>query len=592
MPRTTDSSAFALIPEQWCEDPFSQLSRLQDEIARQRDFPNADSAAFMLSALDALERLASGTTTSDYVFSLTSIGRFFYLNGDPEHAVRATSLAVAAAASSGDRYLEARARMAHGTNLRDANELFASLNELSDALELAQAEGDTELVSKILNNLGNWHSHVGLCSEARKIFERIADEFLKVGDRVSAWMALDNAASAALRLGDIKRGLALADRASEVWTDEAHTTQELLWVVQGMSTYYRLLIEAGRTEEAALCAHIAEVVAIRSMSARAESLARMACAVADYSTGRSGYEAIEVALERARQCSPHELGDSLEQAIRAYERADELEKALTLQEELLRVSKARKFESMRRAFGRPSPDETQATAKLAELEAAVDRKVSDLVSTAVTQALRSGHDHARIFRVGRLAELFTISKGWQARHVSTIKLAAKLIDVGTMVIPDSLLRRHLNLSDGERGIFEEHAKFGAEVLSRSRLSMLEACIPIVRFHHERWDGSGPEGLRGQDIPIEARIVALCDAFDELTHSQSCRRAASVPSALRTIGEDAGAKFDPELSGQFAEWVRQEFWKVDDFESHLSAEALDNGFVRTQERIRHFVNAVK
>lgn len=583
-----NASLPAAIPIDWADDPTRQLQTLRAEVLRQLNFPAAEVGAFMLKALDALQRLAPARAAPEHVLVLIEIGRFFFVNGNPEQSVRASGMAVAAAVISGDRILESRARMAHGTSLRDVNDLYSSLNELSDALEIAQTEGDAVLEAKILNNLGNWYHHVGLCTDARYIFERIADDFLNLGDRISAWMALDNAALAALKLGDIQRGLALADRASEVWTEQAHTTQEMLWVVQGMSTYCLLLIEADRTEEAALCARTAQIVALASKSARAMLLARMVVAVANYLNGKCGAEEIEFVLEEARRDSSHELGGMFEKAIRAYERADELDKALALQEELLILSKAREFESTRRALGRTSPDETHATAKLAQLGAGIDRKVNDLLSTAVTQALRSGHDHARIFRVGRLAELFAISEAWQPRQVSTLKLAAQLIDIGTMVVPDNLLRRPLDLSDGERGIFEEHAKFGAEVLSRSRLSLLEACVPIVRFHHERWDGSGPAGLAGQDIPIEARVVALCDAFDELTHSQPWRLAESVPSALRRISEDAGGAFDQELSGRFAEWLGQEFLKVDDFESHLAVEALDNGFVRTQERIRHLI----
>jgi response regulator RpfG family c-di-GMP phosphodiesterase len=125
-------------------------------------------------------------------------------------------------------------------------------------------------------------------------------------------------------------------------------------------------------------------------------------------------------------------------------------------------------------------------AKLARLGTAVDRKVSDLINTAVTQALRSGHDHARIFRVSRLAELFARSEGWQPEQVQSIGLAAKLIDIGMMVVPDELLRRPCDLTAGERQIIAEHARFGAEVLARAWLSLLEPCTAIVRCHHERW----------------------------------------------------------------------------------------------------------
>jgi putative two-component system response regulator len=582
------ATALAAIPVRWSEDPTAELRSLRTAVIRQRDFPTSEAGAFMAAALEALERLHSDAASPDRVLCLIDIARYYYLNEQAERAVQSSAAAVAVACSSGRRDLEARARMAHGTALRDSNALFESLNELSHAIELFRAEGDAVWEAKALNNLGNWYIHVGLYAEAQDIFERIAGDFLTVGDRVSAWMALDNAAVSALKVGDIHRGIALADKATETWTGEAQTTQELLWVVQGMQTYCELLLEAGRLDEAAGCARTARVVAMRSRSARAEAIAEMTCAIADFADSRAGSETIDQAVERARQGSPNELGAALETAIRAYERAEQLDRALRLQRELLALSAEQKFESMRRALGRPSPDEAQGLAKMAQLGTAVDRKVSDLINTAITQALRSAHDESRIFRVSRLVELFTRSEGWPPEQSGSIALAAKLIDIGVMVVPDELLRKPRSLSDDERTVVTEHAKFGADVLASARLSLLEPCIPVVRFHHERWDGSGASRLRGEQIPLEARIVSLCDAFDALTHERPWRPAFSLPGALRVIDADVGARFDPDLSRRFAAWVKSEFWTVDDFETHLAAEASENAYVRMRERVRRLV----
>jgi len=582
------ATEFGAIPDRWDDDPSAQLHSLREAVIQQRDFPTAEASAFMTAALEALGRIRGEASPRDHVLCLIDIARYFYLNEQAERAVQASASAVAAASASGRRDLEARARMAHGTALRDANALFDSMNELSQALELFRAEGDAVWEAKALNNLGNWYVHVGLHDEAQEVFERIAGYFLTVGDRVSAWMALDNAAVSALRLGDIRRGIAFSDKASETWSGEAKTAQELLWVVQGMQTYCELLLEAGRFDEAARCARTARVVARRSKSARAEAMAAMACAIADLATGRGGDEAIDEAIERARQGSSNELGAALETAIRAYERSERLDKALGLQRELLALSAEQKFDSMRRALGRVSPDESQGLAKMAQLGTAVDRKVSDLINTAVTQALRAGHDEFRVFRVSRLAELFTRAEGWQVEQVRSIALAAKLIDIGVMIVPDELLRRAHRLSDEERRVVGEHARFGADVLVSTRLSMLEPCIPVVRLHHERWDGMGPIRLSEAQIPLEARVVSLCDVLDALTHDRPWRPSFSLPSALRLMREEFGSHFDPDLGRRFAAWVQQEYWKVDDFETHLAAEASENSYVRMRERIRRLI----
>lgn len=583
------ATALAAIPARWCDDPTAQLRTLREEVVRQRDFPTAEASVFMASAFEALERLQSDGAPHEHALCLIDIARFHYLNGQAERAVQISAAAVAVASASGHPGLEARARMAHGTALRDADDLFESMNELSLALELFRAEGDAVGEAKVLNNLGNWYIQVGLCAEALTMFERIAGYFLNTGDRVSAWMALDNAAASALKLGDIQRGIALADKASETWSGEAQTAHEFFWVVQGMKTYCELLLEAGRFDEAAACAHTARVVAKHAKSERAESMAALVCAIADFAAGSAESEAIDRTVERASQSSSHGRGEALESAIRAYERADQLDKALALQRELLAICAEQKFESMRRALGRPSPDEAQGLAKLARLGTAVDRKISDLINVAVTQALRAAHDQARIFRVSRLAELFSRSEGWQPEQVQSIGLAAKLIDIGMMIVPDELLRRPRDLTEGERQIIAEHARFGAEVLARTRLSLLEPCTAVVRCHHERWDGTGPLGLTGTHIPLEARVVALCDGFDALTHDRPWRRALSMPSALSLIRENAGSQFDPALSERFTSWVQDELLKVDDFEAHLAAEAAENGYVRMRKRIHRLID---
>jgi response regulator RpfG family c-di-GMP phosphodiesterase len=299
---------------------------------------------------------------------------------------------------------------------------------------------------------------------------------------------------------------------------------------------------------------------------------------------------VDRVIKRARDHSPNQYWSALDSAIRAFERAGQPDEALKLQRELLTFNKAQKFEQVRRMLGRPSREETQGTVKLVHLGTAVDRKVTDLINAAITQALRSGHNHARIFRVSRLSELFAISEGWPVEQVRALELAAKLIDIGVMVIPDGLLRKPRALSEGERKIVEEHARFGADVLERSRLSLLQPCVPIVRSHHERWDGTGPLGSRGDGVPLAARVVALCDSFDALTHDRPWRRGFSVSTALCMIEERAGSQFDPALSKRFVAWLKDEFWRVDDLEAHLAAEASENAYVRLREHIQRFAGS--
>lgn len=575
-------------PERWETDPTTQLRALREEVSRQLNFPSAHTRAFMAAAFEALERLPAEYFPRERAQALIDISRFYYLDGDVKQALRTASEAVRSAVLGGHRGLESRARSRHAISLRSTYDFVASMSEMALALEIAREQMDAEWEAKVLNNLGNSYSDAGLYTEAIAIFQQVAAFFESTKDYVAAWMAFDNAALAALRLGDVQRGVIFAEKAKATWSGEALTSNERLWVVQGAITNCQLLIEADRVEEAGACARAARAMANLSGLGGAISLAEIAEAICAFSAGVAGTDAIDRVIAMARDDSPNLYWCALDAAIRTYERAGRLDEALTLQRRLLAFNREHKFEEVRRTWGRPSLEESEAAAKLAYLGKAVDRRVGDLINMAVTQALRAGHDHARIFRVSRLAELFTTSEAWPQERVYLVALAAKMIDVGMMVIPNDLLTKAQKLSDGERKVVEEHCKFGAEVLASARLALLEPCAPIVRFHHERWDGTGPCMLKGESIPLEARTVALCDCFDALTHARPWREALSVPAALRTIGEEVGSCFDPSLSKRFIAWVQTEFWKADDFEAYLSAEALENGYVRTRERIQHLI----
>lgn len=570
----------------WDADPSEQLRALRDEVMRQRDFPAAQTHAYMVSALAALERLPPGFFPPERVETLIHISRFYYLDGEMEQTIHTAEVSVRAAVHGGHRILEAQARARYAIGLRSKYDFVGSMTELARALEIAHEEGDAELEAKILNSLGNTYSDAGLQSEALSMFEQAAAYFEANGDLLSAWMALDNAALAALRQGDIHRGTALASRAKSAWSGEARTANERLWVVQGALTNCQLLIQADRAEEAANLARAAKVVGAGLEGAK--TLVALAEAIAAFSSGAAGSDAIDRVITHSRDRTPNEYWVVLDAAIRTYERAGEYDEALGLQRELVTFNKKQKFDEVRRGLGRSSPEEAGGAAKLAQLQAAVDRKVTDLVNAAVNQSLRAGYDHARIFRVSRLSELFAESEGWLSERAQALALAAKLIDLGMIVIPNDLLAKPRTLSFGERKLVEEHARFGAELLLHSRLALLDPCVPIVRFHHERWDGSGPVGQKGNDIPIEARVVALCDSFDALTHDRPWRRALSRTVATRMIGEEAGTHFDPELAGRFIAWVQTETPKVDDFEAYLAAEAMENDYVKTRTRIEQLV----
>jgi putative two-component system response regulator len=587
-PSADSADPLSQIPTLWDEDPTAQLRALRLEVIRQRDSPTPHTHVFMAAVWDSLRRLPEKPFVPEAGLILVSVSRFHFVNGQLDRALAAARTAVEMAVRGPNRNLEIQARLAVASCLRETYELGPSLIELARALEIARAEGDSEWEAKSSHNLAHWYSDAGQHDETVTILERIAPQFEAHGDHLSAWMALDDAASAALRLGDIQRALALSERARAVWRGEATNPLEQMWLADSLLVNCELLIRADRIEEAVERSRSARALSAVSGSAQARALAGIADAIVRFAAGTAGDELINSAIERARGVSLSSYGSALSASIAVYQHAGRADRALTLQRELLALNESRKFDEVRRALGRPSNDEWDGPSAIAQLQDEIDRIVNGFLGCAINQSIRAGFGYARVFRVGRMAALFAASQGWSPQQTDLVGLAAKLIDVGMMIVPDELLNKPHLLSDGERRLIAEHARFGAELLSNSRLAVIETCAPIVRFHHERWDGGGPAGLERKNIPPEARLVALCDCFDALTHARPWRTAFAPAAAMQLIRQDAGKHFDPALAEAFLGWLEEESSRAPDVDAHFACEADDNEYVRTRKRLERLI----
>jgi ribonuclease P protein subunit RPR2 len=118
-----------------------------------------------------------------------------------------------------------------------------------------------------------------------------------------------------------------------------------------------------------------------------------------------------------------------------------------------------------------------------------------------------------------------------------------LHDIGKVAIPDGILHKAEELTPEESALMHRHAVIGFEILSA--IPFLEGASRIVRHHHERWDGKGyPDGLKGEQIPLAARIFSVADTLDAITTRRPYRQAASLEEARATITQGAGTQFDP------------------------------------------------
>jgi putative nucleotidyltransferase with HDIG domain len=141
-------------------------------------------------------------------------------------------------------------------------------------------------------------------------------------------------------------------------------------------------------------------------------------------------------------------------------------------------------------------------------------------------------------------------------EVEKIRLAAFFHDIGKIGIPETILNKPGPLTEAEMEIMKQHPVIGARQILQP-VSSLRDIVPLVEYHHERWDGKGhPEGLKGENIPIGARIVSIVDAFHALTSNRPYRKALPLEEAMEILKDGAGALWDPDLIAQFLEMLQK------------------------------------
>ncbi len=176
-----------------------------------------------------------------------------------------------------------------------------------------------------------------------------------------------------------------------------------------------------------------------------------------------------------------------------------------------------------------------------------ERLLAPTLASALANAIeaRDSYLHGHCERLASLAVRLAELLGLSAEEVESVRLGAILHDVGKIGIPDRVLLKPGALDDEERRIVETHPEIGDKLLEP--LDLLAAARPIVRHHHERWDGAGyPDRLAGDEIPLGARIVSVADAVEVMTSRQLYRQPRSPEQVVEELHTCSGAQWDPRV----------------------------------------------
>lgn len=588
-------------------DVESVIGRVMHDLTAASDESSVDNSTVVSHAYESMQQIPIAFATAETVHAFLAIARFYYKTSQAMAGVAPAIDAEAHARQVGDKSLIRKAVTFRGALHGDTANLPDATLCFSQALELAQQLSDVRAECIVWNNLGALLITASLTADAVACFERVV--YLSEHDNRLADVrstALANAALAALYERDFARSYqrchqSLGEAGCPKTSDEAHTRAFL----EGI--FSRVFLGLGDPESARRHAAMAREFAVQSKLPRAELWSEIALGLSEIESSAVdvGLTRIQRMTELSRTKVRSTLVDTLTAAVGAYERAGQPDVALVYLHELLALNKESKAKQVLMhhqqhvaRLQRAQPDEADAVdnqlrwhqgtlrGKLANADRERIKNLGQLVEQQAIAAERlddTTGEHC--YRVGRLASILGREVDLEEDVCFLIDLAARLHDIGKLIVPDAILLKPGKLSPGEREIMETHTVAGWEILGQTNIPQMHIAQEIARHHHERWDGTGyPDRMSSTAIPIAARVTALADVFDALTHVRPYKEAWPVADALAEIKRLRGRQFDPELTDVFLDLVPRLQREHGDLDRFLAAEAKHSPFIQARERI--------
>ncbi|HEY4129082.1 MAG TPA: HD domain-containing phosphohydrolase [Gemmatimonadaceae bacterium] len=420
--------------------------------------------------------------------------------GDLDSAERISATALVFAKTAGDNRLAAMISQNLGIAASVRGDLNAALDHYASSLVTYRAAGLRDRLGPVLNNMGLVYTQLDRLDEAHAAYDEALTHCDATGDVPNRLLALINSTNLWLARGEI-------DRAADLCR--------------------KVLIEATAvSDQRALAETYKHMGVIARERGSLDESERQLVAAYDVAMKR---EDLLLAAETAReQAILYETMDKSRDTLRALSQSHRLFTKLRAQRDLA---------DLKRRVGR------------------LERQFYDIV-TRWAQKIESADVYTlgHCERVANYACALARDVGFDDITMFWFRIGALLHDVGKIVVPIEILNKPGRLTPDEREIMERHAPAGAELLAD--IDFPWDVLPMVRGHHERWDGTGyPDKLAGENIALSARITCLADVFDALTTDRPYRPGFTRDEALKMMAGDSGKLFDPELFVRFERVIR-------------------------------------
>lgn len=489
---------------------------------------------------------------------LLTCAQVYYRLGDGYNALRAGRQALTLAVLADVPVLRRRAHTVLGGLYKETGNLPSAFGHLSDALQWSKRLNDKIAECSTWVNLATTFHNTGRYGEAKQCSYR-AIELANGSDHLHMvelrFLAHCNLAYTAWQMDDFETGF-LAVRKAQAELGQAVIDSKLLERVLLMHSHVRLLLGTGLVEAAINEANNALVLAEQSKSHKAYVWARIAvalCVIKDKFA-----EGVNELVRLKKEARPYYSAflDVLRSLVLAYRENNQHAEALKINCELYEVMGQSKDNVLNHINYMLRQENTQPPPIIDWLAATADLG-------------KRLHGH----RVGRLAALLAEDYGCDESTVLVIEQAARLHDVGHVVLSPQILA--INEPDA---IAHAHTVIGANMLAQIDHPVCRMAAEMARSHHERWDGGGyPQGLVGSNIPLGARIVALANTFD-------CALSNGFAVACSAINEHSN-RFDPDLTAVFLRLLRRLHEQYGDrLIAHFERAGLNSEFMRSEQRV--------